>query len=130
MARKKLIPSITSHFRGPLSLTESLQIQVEWKQHMCFVHTHHENTSSIKINFKSLIVSLFHYTYKKPSPFQQFPKWAWNKLTMHLKLYYFPKMFADWISSNNLRTWVAENVSRDSAFCLLSLQHTCSKLLT
>ena len=83
-----------------LSLTESLQIQVEWKQHMCFVHAHHENTSSIKINFKSLTVSLFLYTYKQPSFFQQFLKWAWNKLTMYLKLYFIPRMFADWISSN------------------------------
>ena len=62
--RKVNSPSITSHFHGLLSLTESLQIQVEWKQHLCFVHAHHENTSSIKINFKFLTVLLFHYSYK------------------------------------------------------------------
>ena len=81
-----------------LSLTESLQIQVEWKQHMCFVHAHHKNTSSIKINFKFLTVSLFHYSYKQPFSFQQVPRWAWNKLNLHLKLFYIPKTFSDWIS--------------------------------
>ena len=57
---------IISHFHGLLSLTVSLQIQVSTtsKRHMCFVHGHHEITSSIKINFKSLTVSLFHYTNK------------------------------------------------------------------
>ena len=40
-------------------------------------------------------------------------------------------MFANWISSDNLRSWIAENVSRDSFFCLLLLQqHFCSELLT
>ena len=61
---KKLIPRITSHLRDVLSLTESLQIQVEWKQRMCFVYAHEENPSSTKINFKFLTVSLFHYSYK------------------------------------------------------------------
>ena len=108
-----------------LSLTESLQIQVKWKQHMCFLHAHHQNTSSIKINFKFLTVSLFHYSYKQPFSFQQVLRWAWNKLNMHLKLYYIPKVFSDWISSHNLYSWLAENISRYSFFCLLSLQqHT------
>ena len=130
LMKKKLTPSITSHLVA-LSLTESLQIQVEWKQHMCFVHAHHKNTSSIKINFKFLTVSLFHYSYKQPFSFQQVLRWAWNKLNMHLKLYYIPKVFSDWISSHNLCTWLAENISRDSYFCLLSLQqHTSSELLT
>ena len=101
-----------------LSLTESLQIQVEWKQHMCFVHAHHENTSSIKINFKFLTVSLFHYSYKQPFSFQQVPRWAWNKLNMYLKLHYIPNVFSDWISSHNLCTWLAENISHYSSFCL------------
>ena len=57
---EKLTPSITSHFCG--SLTESLQIQGEWKQHMCFAHAHHENTSSIKINFKFPTVLLLQTT--------------------------------------------------------------------
>ena len=40
-------------------------------------------------------------------------------------------MFADWISPDNLRSWIAENVSRDSFFCLLLLQqHFYSELLT
>ena len=115
----------------PCNLTESLQIQVESKQHMCFVHAHHTNTSSIKINFKFLTVTLFHHSYKQPFSFQQISKWAWNKLIKHLKLYYIPKVFSDWISSHNLCTWLAENISRDSSFCLLSLQqHTCRELLT
>ena len=109
-----------------LSLTETLQIQVEWKQPMCFVYVHHQNTSSIKINFKFLTVSLFHYSYKQPFSFQQVLRWAWNKLNMHLKLYYIPKVFSDWISSHNLCTWLAENISRYSSFCLHT--HTCSEL--
>ena len=100
-----------------LSLTESLQIQVEWKQHMCFVHAHHENTK-----FKFLTVSLFHYSYKQPFSFQQVSRWAWNKLNMHLKLYYIPKVFSDWISSHNLCTWLAENISY-SSFCLHTHTH-------
>ena len=127
------------HIFVALSLTESLQIQVEWKQHMCFVHAHHENTSSIKINFKFLTVSLFNYSYKQPFSFQQVPRWAWNKLTMHLKLYYIPNVFSDWISSYNLCTWLAENISRCSSFCLHYYNththththtHICSELLT
>ena len=78
-----------------LSLTESLQIQVEWKQHMCFVHAHHENTSSIKINFKFLTVSLLYCCYKQSFSFQLVPRWAWN---MHLNFYYIPEVFSDWIS--------------------------------
>ena len=81
-----------------LSLTESLQIQVEWKQHMCFVHAHYENTSSIKINFKFLTISLFHCSFKQPFSFQQVLRWAWYKLNMHLKLYYISEVFSDWIS--------------------------------
>ena len=104
-----------------LSLTESLQIQVEWKQHMCFVHAHHENTK-----FKFLTVSLFHYSYKQPFSFQQVSRWAWNKLNMHLKLYYIPKVFSDWISSHNLCTWLAENISRYSSFCLHTHTHAVS----
>ena len=98
-----------------LSLTESLQIQVEWKQHMCFVHAHHGNT-----NFKFLTISLFHFS------FQQASRWAWNKLNMHLKLYYFPKAFSNWISSHNLCTWLAENISRYSSFCLHIQAHAVS----
>ena len=51
---KKLTPSITSQ----------IQVSTTWKPHMCFVHAHHKNTSSIKITFKSLTVSQYHYTYK------------------------------------------------------------------
>ena len=108
-----------------------IHVSTTWKQHMCFIHAHHENTSSIKINFKSLTVSLFHHTRKLPLFFQQLSKWKWNKLTMHLKRYNIPKMFFGWIISNNLFTWLAENICRDSSFCLLSLQqHTCNELLT
>ena len=109
-----------------LSLTESLQIQVKWKQHMCFLHAHHQNTSSIKINFKFLTVSLFHYSYKQPFPVQQVPRWVWSKLNMHLKLYYSPKVFSDWISSHNLCTWMAENISCYSSFCLHTHTHAVS----
>ena len=95
-----------------LSLTESLQIQVEWKQHMYLVHAHHENTSSIKTNFKFLTASLFHYSYKLLFSFQQVPRWAWNRFNNHWKLYYIPKVFSDWISSHNPCTWLVENISR------------------
>ena len=36
-------------------------------------------------------------------------------------------MFVDWICSNNLRFWLAENVSRNSSFCLLLLQQHASR---
>ena len=94
------------------------------------VHAHHENTSSIKINFKFLTVSLFHYSYKQPFSFQQVLRWAWNKLNMHLKLYYIPKVFSDWISSHNLYSWLAENISRFSLPSFITTTHTCSELLT
>ena len=84
---------------------------------MCFVHAHHENTK-----FKFLTVSLFHYSYKQPFFLEQVSKWAWNKLNMHLKLY-IPKVFSDWISSHNLCTWLAENISRYSSFCLHTHTH-------
>ena len=113
--QKKLTPGIPSHLRG-LSLTESFQIQVEWKQHMCFVHAHHQNPSSIKINFKFLTVSLLHCSHKQPCSFQQVPRWAWNKLNMHLKFYYILKVFSGWISSHNLCTWLAGNISRYSSW--------------
>ena len=95
---KKPTTQTQLHIFVDLSLTECLQIQVEWKQHTCFVHAHHENTSSIEINLKFLTVSLLHCCYKQPFSFQQVPRWAWNKLNLHLKLYYIPKMFSDWIS--------------------------------
>ena len=104
-------------------------MQFKLKKHMCFVHADHESTSSIKINFKFLTVSLFHY--KWPFSFQKVPKWAWIILTMHLKPHNIPKVFSDWISYHNFCTWLAKNISRDSSFCLLSLQqYTCSELLT
>ena len=117
-------PSITSHSRG-LCLTESLMIHVSttWKQHMCFVHVHHENTSSIKINF-NFTVSLFQHTRKLPFSFQQLSKWEWNKLTMHLKRYNIPKMFSDWIISNNLFTWLAENICRAVPFFFFHYNNT------
>ena len=50
---------------------------------------------------------------------------------MHLKLYYIPKVFSNWISFHNLCTRLAESISRDSSFCPPSLQQTtCSELLT
>ena len=108
-----------------LRLTESSQIQVEWKEQMSFVYAHHENTSSIKINVKFLTVSLFHYSCNQPFFFQQFPRWAWNKLNMHLKVYYIPKVFFDWISSHNLCIWLAENISSYSSFCLHTHAVSC-----
>ena len=76
LIKKKLTPGITWHLCGIGSLTESLQIQVESKQHMCFVHAHHKNTSLIKIDFNFLTVLLFHHSYNQPFSFQQVSKWA------------------------------------------------------
>ena len=60
LIEKSLTPSITSHPLGLLSPTESLLIHVSTtrKQLTCFVYAYHDNISSIKINFKSLTVSL------------------------------------------------------------------------
>ena len=79
------------HKTNALSRSKKMKYHVSWTK-----------KRTLQLTFSCYISSGcgFLYNNKQPSILQQFLKWAWNKLSMYLKLYYIPKMFSGWISSN------------------------------